>query len=259
MTCNYKGISIFYTDEGAGTPIVLLHGFLENLTMWNPFTAELSKKNRVICIDLLGHGKTDCLGYIHSMELMTYAVEAVLDHLKITKPILIGHSMGGYVALAYAEKNPKKLKGLCLMNSTAAADSEEKKANRDRAILAVKQNYKTFIKIAVNNLFRPKNRIAFSNKIKDVINQALKTPLQGIIAALEGMKIREDRQHVLKSSYFKKMIIISKNDPVLDYNTLINQNQNNNVQVVIFPDGHMSHIENETLFLTEIKQFIEEI
>ncbi len=167
--------------------------------------------------------------------------------------------MGGYVALAFAEKNPNALRGLCLMNSTALPDTEEKKQNRDRAIVAVKQNYKTFIRIAVNNLFRPKNRIAFSDKIKDVVNEALQTPLQGIVAALEGMKIRENREHILQLSHFKKMMIISKKDPALDYNTLINQTKGNNISVVEFPDGHMSHIENESEFLIQIMHFIENI
>ncbi|MFG6686875.1 alpha/beta fold hydrolase [Mariniflexile sp. HNIBRBA6329] len=259
MILKYKGIHINYTDIGKGKPVVLLHGFLENLTMWDAFIPKLSKNNRIICIDLLGHGKTECLGYVHTMGLMAEAVEAVLNYLKIEQATIIGHSMGGYVALAFAEKNPKASKGLCLMNSTALPDTEEKKQNRDRAIDAVKQNYKTFIRIAVNNLFRPKNRIAFADKIKDVINEALKTPLQGIIAALEGMKIREDRQHILQSSNFNKMMIISKKDPVLDYETLIKQTKNNNIFVVEFPDGHMSHIENESEFLIQIMHFIENI
>ncbi|CAH8284425.1 pimeloyl-ACP methyl ester carboxylesterase [Mariniflexile fucanivorans] len=259
MTLQHKGITVFYTDEGQGNPVVFLHGFLENSTMWQAFIPELTKKNRVICIDLLGHGKTECLGYIHTMELMAEVVEAVLNQLKITKSTLIGHSMGGYVALAFAEKNPKNLKGLCLMNSTSLPDTEEKKRNRDRAIIAVKQNYKTFVRIAVNNLFRPKNRIVFADKIKDVVNEALKTPLQGIVAALEGMKIRKDRQHLLQSPTFKKMMIISKKDPALDYKTLIAQAKNTDVKKVEFPDGHMSHIENQDDFLIEIMHFIENI
>ena len=130
--------------------------FLESSKIWKAFIPQLAKKNRVVCIDLLGHGKTDCLGYIHSMELMAEVVEFVLKHLRIRKSIFIGHSMGGYVALAFAEKNPDNVKGLCLLNSTAGADSPQKKKNRDRGISAVKQNHKTFIRIAVANLFTPK-------------------------------------------------------------------------------------------------------
>lgn len=257
MILKFKGIDLFYTDEGTGTPVILLHGFLENLSMWHDLTPELSKKHRVICIDLLGHGNTACLGYIHSMELMAEAVEAILKHLQIKQSVLIGHSMGGYVALAYAEKNPKNVLGLCLMNSTALADSPEKKLNRDRAIIAVKQNHKTFVRIAIKNLFRPKNRLLFKEKIELVINNALQTPIQGIIAALEGMKIRVNREHVLESTDFKKMMIISQRDPALDYDSIITQTKNRDIYIVVFPDGHMSHIENQKEFNSHIVHFID--
>jgi pimeloyl-ACP methyl ester carboxylesterase len=259
MILQHKGIHIFYTDKGKGKTVVLLHGFLENAGMWKPYITKLSKTNRVICIDLLGHGKTGCLGYIHSMELMADTVHAVLKHLRINHSIFIGHSMGGYVALAYAETYPKEILGLCLMNSTAQADSEDRKQNRDRAIAAVKQNYKSFVGIAVVNLFRPKNRTIFSEQIKLIKQDALKTPVQGIIAALEGMKIRKDRTELLKNSPFKKLMIVSKKDPVLNYNDLMEQAQNSDTNVVEFPDGHMSHVENKSLFLQNIMHFIENI
>ena len=257
MIIKHKGINIFFTDEGKGSALVFLHGFLENSNMWNAFIPELSKRKRVICIDLLGHGKTECLGYVHSMELMAEAVEAVLKHLRIRRPTIIGHSMGGYVALAFAEKNPDALKGLVLMNSTAVADSEEKKNNRDRAIIAVKQNHKTFIRMAIGNLFRPKNRKLFAKDIKVIIKEALETPLQGIVAALEGIKIREDREVLLHFTPYKKMMVIGKKDPVLNYNALIEQTRDTEVKCVEFTDGHMSHIENKDKFLQEIIHFIE--
>lgn len=259
MTLLFKGTDIFYTDQGKGKAVVFLHGFLENSSMWEPFISKFSKKNRVICIDLLGHGHSGCLGYVHSMELMAEAVSAVLKHLKIRRYILVGHSMGGYVALAFAEKNPDAVKGLCLMNSTANADSPDKKENRDRAIVAVKQNHKTFIRMAISNLFRPKNRTIFSEEIKQVKKEALRTPLQGIVAALEGMKIREDREVLLHFSPYKKMLIVSKKDPVLDFDKLINQTKGTGVNLVVFPDGHMSHIENRDDFSFNLMHFIENI
>ena len=259
MILEYKGINIFYTDNGQGNAVVLIHGFLENSNMWTPFIHSLSKNNRVICIDLLGHGKTDCLGYIHSMELMAECIEAVLKHLKIKKSIFISHSMGGYVALAFAESNAKKIKGLCLMNSTSQEDSIERKKNRDRAIIAVKQNHKTFIRLAVSNLFGLKTRTQYSEDIKKVVNEALQTPLQGIIAALEGMKTRKDRQDFFERADFKKTIIVSKNDPVLSYNSLIDEAKKCNAEVIEFSGGHMSHIENERDFLLSIMHFIENI
>lgn len=257
MIIKFKETPVFFTDTGKGRAIVLLHGFLENSTMWHNLVNLLSKNNRVVCIDLLGYGQTGCLGYVHSMELMAEAVEAVLNHLNIEKSIFIGHSMGGYVALAFAEKNNNAVKGICLMNSTAAADSDEKRKNRDRAIEAVKQNHKTFIRLAIVNLFRPKNRTIHSEKIKQLTKEALKTPLQGIIAALEGMKIRKNREALLHNTTFKKMMVVGKKDPALNYESLINQTKNTNVEIVEFPDGHMSFIENERELFQQIMHFIE--
>jgi pimeloyl-ACP methyl ester carboxylesterase len=98
----FKNTSISYSDTGKGTPIVLLHGFLENQSMWDNYIAILQEK-RVITIDLLGHGETECLGYVHTMEDNADAVHSVLLELGIRKSILVGHSMGGYVALAFAD------------------------------------------------------------------------------------------------------------------------------------------------------------
>ena len=259
MTIRHKGIDIYYSDEGKGTTIVLLHGFLENSSMWKDLKPNLLKKNRVVCIDLLGHGQTECLGYIHTMDDMADSVEFVLSHLKIRRAVFIGHSMGGYVALAYAEHFPDKVKGLCLMNSTAKADSKERQLNRNRAVKAVKHNHKSFIRLSIGNLFRPKNRIIFKEEIKFVKNEALKIPLQGIIAALEGMKIRPDREILLHFSPYPKMLIIGRKDPVLEYDALIDQTNDTNVKIVEFPDGHMSYIENKSDLSYYILQFIENL
>lgn len=257
MILEYKGIDIFYTDKGKGRAVVLLHGFLESSNIWKKFIPKLSKKNRVITIDLLGHGKTGCLGYIHSMELMAEAVEAVLKHLRIRKSTFIGHSMGGYVALAYAEKNPDNLKGLCLLNSTASADTPEKKLNRDRGIQAVKQNHKTFIRIAIANLFSIKSQKKFAKDIDALIEDCLKTPLQGIVAALEGMKIRNDREVLLHFSPYKKLMIIGEKDPALNLESLISQTEGSEVKVAKFDGGHMSFIENKKECIDTIVHFIE--
>jgi pimeloyl-ACP methyl ester carboxylesterase len=257
MILEYKGTPVFYTDEGKGAVVVLLHGFLESSYIWADIKTSLAKRYRVVCIDLLGHGQSGCLGYIHTMELMAETVCAVLKQLKIRRSTLIGHSMGGYVALAYAEKYPDNVKGLCLANSTAQADSEERKLNRDRTIEAIKTNHKTFIRMAISNLFRPKNRKLYANEIKALKKEALKTPVQGVIAALEGMKIRIDREALLHFGPYKKMIIIGRKDPVLDYQTLYSQAKESCAEILVFPDGHMSFIENKDEFLKGLMHFIE--
>jgi pimeloyl-ACP methyl ester carboxylesterase len=242
---HYKNTSVSYSDIGTGTAVVLLHGFLENKTMWKDLAPSLAKKNRVIAIDLLGHGETDCLGYVHSMEENAEIVKTILSHLRIRKAIFIGHSMGGYVALAFAELYPETIKGIVLLNSTAKEDSEERKINRDRAIKAVKQNYINFVRMSITNLFNENNRDRLENEIEKVKLAALKTPLQGIVATLEGMKIRKNRQFILKETDFPKLLILGKKDSVLIYDENISQIENTNTKLITFPDGHMGHIENK--------------
>jgi len=252
----YKSINLHYTIQGFGSAIVLLHGFLENISMWKEIIPHLAKKNKVISIDLLGHGDTENLGYIHTMEEQAKMVKFVLNHLKLRKYIFIGHSMGGYVALAFAELFPENIKKIGLMNSSAQSDDDEKKRNRDRAIRAVKHSPKTFVKLAVPNLFSEVNKTNFAKEIELVTEEALQTSPQGIIAAMEGMKIREDRTFILNSSDFPILMIISKLDPALAYQDLIDQTKNTSVLIKEFPDGHMSHIENKNELIDTLIQFV---
>lgn len=241
----YKNTKISYSDTGKGNAVVLLHGFLENHTMWQDLVPELSKKYRIVTIDLLGHGETECLGYVHSMEDNAEIVQAVLSKLRIRKAIFVGHSMGGYVALAFAELHPEKVRALVLQNSTSKADSEERKANRDRAIKTVKKDYAGFVRLSIANLFSPDNRERLIDEIEKVKIEALKTPLQGVVASLEGMKIRKDREVLLHLTPYPKMLILGKKDPVLNYEDSLDQIEDTAVKLVTFPDGHMSHIENK--------------
>lgn len=258
-TTHFKNAKINYSETGKGNAIVLLHGFLENLGMWNAFIPELSEKHRVIAIDLLGHGGSECLGYVHTMEDQADMVHQVLMQLKIKKAVFIGHSMGGYVALAFAELYPEAMKGLVLLNSTSKADSHERKINRNRAIKAVKQNYSAFISLSIANLFSEANRERLSEDIVKVREQALQTPLQGIIAALEGMKVRKDRERLLHSVTFPLLLILGEKDGVLNYQDSLEQIKGTEVQLVTFPDGHMSHIENESELKEVLIDFLKKV
>ena len=242
---SYKNTQIAYTLHGTGKSIVLLHGFLENSTMWQTYIPLFSQNYQVVCIDLLGHGQSECLGYLHTMEDMADAVHSVLNHLKIKEAVFVGHSMGGYVSLAFAELYPEILKGLVLLNSTAKEDSEERKRNRERAIVAVKQNYSIFVGMSIANLFSEENRERLQEDIEMVKTEALKTPVQGIVSALEGMKIRKDRENILHTANFAIFLILGTKDPVLDYESNKTQIEGTNTRLHTFPDGHMSHIENK--------------
>ena len=237
----------------------MLHGFLENKGMWDFYIPEFTKKNRVITIDLLGHGETECLSYVQTMEDNADAVHAVLSELRIRKAIFVGHSMGGYVALAFAELYPDTIKGLVLLNSTAKADSAERKTNRDRAIKAVKQSFINFVSLSIANLFSESNRVRLSSEIEKVKKEALKTPLQGIVASLEGMKIRQDREVLLHLTPYPKLLILGEKDPVLNYEEAKEQIEKTTVKMVTFPDGHMSHIENQNQLLIVLLAFFKSI
>ena len=256
MVLEYKKANIFYTDQGKGTAIVLIHGFLENATMWDNITPELTKKNRVVTIDLLGHGKSDCLGYVHSMELFSETIEAVLKYLKIRKYFLVGHSLGGYISLALSKNNPSKIKGLCLMNSTSNEDSKDRKTLRTRANKMVQNNFETMVKLSVSNLFHQENLLKFKQEIEVVKKEALQTSVQGYIAANEGMKNRPNLNQFLKESSFKKLIITGEKDPVLNFESSKEEAENTNSELVVFPDGHMSHIENKTELIATLKELV---
>lgn len=253
---HFKNISVNYTDAGKGTAVVLLHGFLENSSMWDAFVPELSKKYRVITIDLLGHGQTQPLNYVQTMEDNADMVLSVLNELRIRKAILIGHSMGGYVALAFADLFPNIVKGVALVNSTAKPDSAERKLNRDRAIVAVKQNYASFVRMSVANLFSEDNRERFAKEIEAVKLEALKTPLQGIVASLEGMKIRKDREPLLHEGKFPVLLVLGKKDPVLNFEETQELKKHPNVSLEVFSDGHMSPIENRSDLQTVLHAFL---
>lgn len=253
----FKSINVSFTDEGRGKAVVFLHGFLGAKEVWSSFSKNLSKTARVITIDLLGHGSTDCLSYVHTMEEMAEAVNAVLSHLKLRKYFLIGHSLGGYVSLALAEKKPDNIKGLVMFHSSARADDAQKKHDRNRVIRIVKMSPELFISEAVPNLFniahKPNKRgISIYKKM------ALSISKQAIIAALEGMKDRVDREIVLKFSPFPVLFIIGEKDNILECDELLEQVDSSEkaTALVLKNVGHMGFFEAKKETFAEIKRFV---
>ena len=251
---SYKNIQIAFTAEGKGKTIVLLHGFLESSTIWKNVVSAFKETHQIITIDLLGHGKSEKLGYIHSMETMAETVHAVLSELKIEKASIIGHSMGGYVALAFAEKFPQQLEKLVLLNSSTVADSEERKENRDRAKRLVKQNKQAFISMAIKNLFTDENRNALRTEINALVEEAVQLPEEYIIASVEGLKNRKDRTEILQQYSGEKIIIAGKNDPVVPFKEIEAIAEKTNSTFISFEDGHMSYLENEEELLKVLNE-----
>ena len=253
----FKSINVSFTDDGKGKAVVFLHGFLASKEMWKAFVTELSKTQRVITIDLLGHGKTDCLSYVHTMEEMAEAVQEVMNHLKLRKYILVGHSLGGYVSLALAENNPDNIKGLVMFHSTAKADTKQKKIDRDRAVKVVKRNAKIFINEAVPNLFNTDFK-PHKRGIEQIKKLGLSTSKQGIVAALEGMKIRLDREIIVKFAPYPVLYIIGEKDNILPFEELIDQSNlpDNGNKLLLKNVGHMGFIEAKKETYTAVKKFV---
>lgn len=244
MIYHFKNTAIHFETFGKGPAIVLLHGFLESSTMWKPLISSLSKNHFLITLDFPGHGKSDVISEIHSMELMAEVVNEILQHLQIPSATFIGHSMGGYVTMAYAELFPEKMDKLILLNSTPAADSEERKENRNRALKVIDQNPSAFISMAITNLFAETSRQKFSAEIETLKKEANAFPLEGIKALVKGMRDRKDRTDVLKNFTKEKYSILSENDPLLLIEETKKLAESCKAKTITISGGHHSTYEN---------------
>jgi pimeloyl-ACP methyl ester carboxylesterase len=233
-----------YRTVGEGNPVVLAHGFLESSEMWTDFLKEAPDGFQYILPDLPGHGASDVWDHKHTMDMMAGLVERILTHLDIHEPISwIGHSMGGYVGLAFAELFSERTSSLCLFHSQAHADSDQKKRDRLRAVEALRAGKEKFIHESIQNLFAPYNRERLSDEIVHASRTADLMPTEGIIAALLGMRERPDRQKIL-GTVRRTMTIVGKDDPVIPSNREIETYTDSSVILrVVEQCGHMGHLE----------------
>jgi pimeloyl-ACP methyl ester carboxylesterase len=194
------------------------------------------------------------------MELMAQCVKSVLDQINVKKYLMVGHSMGGYVSLAFGEKHADALKGLCLIHSTCTADSEQKKIDRNRAIELVKLNKQIFINQLIHGLFEEKNKILYKKEIQKIVKEASALSVQGINAAIEGMRDRLDREIVIRFAPFPVYFLAGENDPVFDMNLIRMQTEipRNKIAVFIPNCGHMAFIEQKAKYIESLKLFVQD-
>jgi pimeloyl-ACP methyl ester carboxylesterase len=257
--CVVREAMVSYTDTGSGFPnVVLLHGFLENKTIWAGFTKMLSTKFRIITIDLPGHGSSEEIGYYHPMELMANVVLGVMKHLRLRRYFIVGHSMGGYVGLAFLELYPQYLKGFVLFNSTAYSDSDGQKKIRDRAVKLVKRNHQEYTKATLLHFFSPKVLKRNERVISKMIATAGRMTPKGIVASIFGMKDRPDRLAVMREQNLPILIIGGVDDqtvPITDLRTQHDSTPNSEL-VEIEKCGHFGYLEQPELCLLALKKFI---
>ena len=254
MVTQFKKTSIHYSITGKGKCVVLLHGFLLNTKIWSGLIPLLSKKNKVLAIDLPGHGKSDCIDKIHSMELLADLVNFILEENNITTANLLGHSMGGYVSLAFLEKYSSKINTIVLLNSTTEEDSLMRKKNRERILKIIHTNKNVFVREAIRSLFPEKKLEVYKDLIELLTEDALKLSKQAIIASIHGMKLRSDRTQILKLFNGKKYIISGVEDPIIPFSNSRKIAIDSDTELIRVNSGHMSTNENHHEIVEVMKQ-----
>lgn len=204
--------SIFYRKLGKGHPVVLIHGFCETHEIWNGFAEQLAGKFEVFAIDLPGFGESAILPHSFSIDDVAQVMTAWIDQSDLRLPIVVGHSLGGYVALALAKKSPEKLAGIGLFHSTAYPDSEERKANRNKVITFVKAHgTDPFIDTFVPGLFFDKNHPA----IQETYRIARKTREDALITYARAMRDRPSSTDSLPLFHRPVLVLGGAEDPII--------------------------------------------
>lgn len=259
MLFEFKGKNIHYTDKGSGNVIVLLHGYLESAEVWNGFADELSGEFRVIAIDLPGHGMSDVYGEIHSMEFMAEAVRDLLISSGISKVFLTGHSLGGYVALAFLELYPELLSGYCLFHSQPLADTPEAIEKRLREISIVKAGKKELMYPEnVRRMFADSNLVRMDREHQRSKEIASALPGEGIIAVLNGMIARPSRLALMEEGRVPCLWLLGAMDNYINC-SLIQQKvklPDNARTVILEGSGHMGFVEEPRLSVKIISDFV---
>lgn len=255
---DFESGKVHFDDQGDGPAVVLLHGFLESLRMWDYFIKHLSKNFRVVAIDLPGHGKSDVYNHGLTMTIMANWVKAVLDHLRIKRCVMVGHSMGGYVTLEFAMQFPEMIKGLGLFHSHASADTEEARENRRRTINIVKLDKAGFIKEFIPDLFTEENAVKYAGEIAELQKRSVETPPQGIISALEAMRDRSGKIELLLNTNVPVLFIAGKEDKRIPVQNVMAQAilPAHSEVLLLGNVGHMGFIEAREKTLDMLRCFI---
>jgi pimeloyl-ACP methyl ester carboxylesterase len=243
----YRGATVVYSCYGRrGAPaVVLIPGFLETRAAFVPLAEQWASRYRVVLVDVLGHGASGCAGYVHTMEDQADAVLAVLRAERIRFFRVAGHSMGGYIALALMDRVPDRIRGVLLLNTHPFADSEERRALRRRAMEIAKKEKSSYLHAAIPALVVPENADRLREELRVMAEAARTMPVQGILAAQEGMMLRPDRSGLLHTVQpFPVVVVAGLEDPVIPMSTTESfWNLPGVTRRVALPGGHLSFLE----------------
>ncbi len=241
--------------------MVWLHGFGETGEVWKEQVPALKKEFRLIIPDLPGSGQSDPIEDM-SIEGMAFTVKALLDELGENKVAVIGHSMGGYIALAFAEKYPDRLNSLGLFHSTAYADSEEKIANRRKGIAFIGQyGAFEFLKTTLPNLFSVKTRDERPTIIDEQMAGLRNFSPDALVLYYQAMMQRPDRTVVLTKSTVPVLFIIGEDDNAVPLKDRLEQCHLPEIAYihVLRRSGHMGMLEESEKANKILKTFLQEV
>jgi len=239
-------IRVSYTMRGSGRPVVLLHGYLETGDVWDPLAEMMSDRFRVIVVDLPGHGESEVQGEIHTMEFLARAVREVLRDAGEERVMMAGHSLGGYVTLAFVELFPDMLSGYVLFHSHPHADTPEAIARRNREIAVVRAGRKNIMYPGnVSMMFSKENLRLMPAALERLRKIASVNSGEGIIAMLNGMIDRPSRQYILENGSVPLLWILGRHDLYFSPEKAMRDvGLPHNAEVVILErSGHLGFIE----------------
>ena len=257
-----RGIEIGYDEAGSGTPVVLLHGFPFNRSMWSEQIEVLTSRHHVLAPDLRGHGETTVTTEPATMEEMARDVAALMEKLEIRRAAVCGLSMGGYVALALYRMFPLRARALILADTRAGADTEEAKANREaQAEKALQQGMAGIADAMLPKLLSPKTVARNPAVVARVREMILKTNPEGAAAALRGMALRRDQTGFLSRVICPALIAVGREDMIapLSEAQLMHREIGGSRLEVIEDAGHVSNIEQPESFNRALTKFLREL
>lgn len=247
-----------YRKEGEGPVIVLLHGFPESGKLWYKVWPLLAESNTVIVPDFPGAGGSAFIGEDLTVEQMAASIKAILDNEGIKDAVIAGHSMGGYVALAFAELYKPMVKGLSMVHSLAGADDEERKELRKKSIKLIKNGGKdAFVRQMIPNLFSAAFKKQHPEEVSAQIEGGLALQPEGMAAFYNAMIKRPDRTSILQGADFPVQWLIGKEDTIATPEKATQQSLLANVNFVsVYKDcGHMGMLEQPQLLVKDLKEF----
>lgn len=254
-----KDISIFYRTTGTGMPVILVHGFAEDGGIWDGMVPALEKQYRLIIPDLVGSGRSTGNVEGTTMESLADHLQLIVEKENLQNFAIIGHSMGGYVTLAYAEKYPEKPGRFGLFHSTAFEDSAEKKIAREKNIAFIsKYGSAKYQEQAIPNLFSEESKKKVPEKVSAMIERYSNFSPAALVAYTKAMKDRPDRIHVLKN--FKKAVlfIMGENDTAVPIGQGLKQCSIPELSYIYIAahSGHLGMLEEPDFCLKAVQDFL---